>query len=203
VSFPATAKLTAIGNAKHVDGYVEKTGTGSFLYPVGHKGIYRPFGADGDAVTGAYFQENPGTATLPAGGPFSTANKEGTIKAVSSTEFWDIDGANASRITLTWNAASNAGTLTGNNLQLLGIAGWNSATSRWERIRAVPAALLPAPLLPCRRLYRAITAFTPSPRSIPLHYPPTTWAISNPWPVLPSAAGFGIKTIRIWHSPWS
>jgi len=31
VSFPATAKLTGISNTKHVDGYVEKTGTGSFL----------------------------------------------------------------------------------------------------------------------------------------------------------------------------
>ncbi|GGM86351.1 hypothetical protein GCM10010967_18250 [Dyadobacter beijingensis] len=137
VSFPATAKLTGIGNAKHVDGYVEKTGTGSFLFPVGQKNLYRPFGADGDGVTGAYYQENPGTASLPAGGPFSTANKDSAVKTVSTTEFWDIDGSNASRITLTWNAASNAAALTGNNLGLLGIAGWNASTSRWEAIKAV------------------------------------------------------------------
>ncbi|WP_353720803.1 T9SS type A sorting domain-containing protein [Dyadobacter sp. 676] len=137
VSFAAAAKLTGIGNAKHIDGYVEKTGTGSFLYPVGHKGIYRPFGADADGVTGAYFQDNPGTAALPAGGPFTTSSREGTVKAVSTTEYWDIDGTNASRITLTWNAASNVGTLTGNSLATLGIVGWNTATSRWEPVKAV------------------------------------------------------------------
>ncbi|MGG7663506.1 T9SS type A sorting domain-containing protein [Dyadobacter sp. BHUBP1] len=137
VSFPATAKLTGIGNAKHVNGYVEKTGTGSFLYPVGHKGVYRPFGADGDGITGAYFLENPETATLPAGGPFATSSREGTVKTVSTAEYWDIDGANASRITLTWNAASNVGALTGNSLTMLGIVGWNTSTSRWEPVKAV------------------------------------------------------------------
>lgn len=137
VSFPATAKLTGISSSKHVDGYVEKTGTGSFLYPVGHKGNYRPFGADADGVTGAYFQEDPGTATLPAGGPFATTSRESSVKAVSTTEYWDIDGPNASRITLTWNAASNVGSLTGNALTTLGIAGWNPVTSRWEPVKAV------------------------------------------------------------------
>jgi hypothetical protein len=134
VSFSATSKLTGISDAKHVDGYVEKAGTGLFTFPVGHKGVYRPFAGEADGTIGAYFLENPSTASLPAGGPFLVSSKESSIKAVSTTEFWDIDGANASRITLTWKAESNVGILTENTLPLLSIAGWNPSTSRWEKI---------------------------------------------------------------------
>ncbi|MCE6992607.1 T9SS C-terminal target domain-containing protein, partial [Dyadobacter sp. CY323] len=137
VSFSASSKLTGIGNAKHVDGYVEKNGSGSFVFPVGHKGMYRPFAAESDGILGAYFRENPTTASLPSGGPFTTTNKEGTLKKVGTTEFWDIDGTNASRITLTWNANSNVGILTGNSLSFLTIVGWNKSASRWEKIVSV------------------------------------------------------------------
>ncbi|ACT91321.1 T9SS type A sorting domain-containing protein [Dyadobacter fermentans] len=134
VSFSQSSKVVGAGDSKHIDGYVEKSGSGIFLFPVGHKGMYRPFAAESDGVIGAYFQENAGSASLPAGAPFSTGNKESALKNVSGIEFWDINGANPSRLTLTWNATSNVGTLTGNSLPLLTIAGWNAATSKWEAV---------------------------------------------------------------------
>ncbi|GAB3919760.1 T9SS type A sorting domain-containing protein [Larkinella terrae] len=137
VSFSQSSKPSGISDTKHVDGYVKKYGTGLFAFPVGHKGVYRPFVADADGTTGAYFQENPGSAQLPAGGPFAVSNKESAVTSVSAKEFWDIDGTTATRLTLTWNAASAIGELTGNALSYLSIVGWNSATSRWEKIASL------------------------------------------------------------------
>ena len=137
VSFSASSVLTGISNTKHVDGYVKKYGNTLFAFPVGHNGAYRPFAAEADATTGAYFQESPGTATLQAGAPFPPSSKETAIANVSSKEYWDIDGANTTLLTLTWNSVSNIAGLTGNNLSLLSIAGWNATTSRWEKIPSI------------------------------------------------------------------
>lgn len=137
VSFTQNSKLSDISDSKHVDGYVKKTGTSLFVFPVGHRGSYRPFAALADGIVGAYFQDNPGSAALPAGGPFNVANKEAGIKNVSQKEYWDINGINASRISLTWNQASGIGTLTENSLQFLSILGWSTTNKRWEKITSV------------------------------------------------------------------
>jgi hypothetical protein len=134
VSFPQAVSAVTASDSKYIDGYVKKNGTTRFIYPVGDNGNFRPFAASGDGITGAYFMENPNTASLPAGAPFSVSNKEAGIGGISTQEFWDIDGTNASRITLTWNQASNIATLTGNQISQLAIVGWNSAASRWDKI---------------------------------------------------------------------
>lgn len=134
VSFSATSVLTGISNTKHIDGYVKKNGTSSFTFPVGDNGVYRPFAAAADGTTGAYFSENPNSTTALSGAPFLVVNKESTIATVSTKEFWDIDGANTSRLTLTWNAASAVAALTENTINRLTITGWNSSASRWEKI---------------------------------------------------------------------
>ena len=136
VSFSSSSVLTGINNAKHIDGYVKKNGTTSFLFPVGDNGIYRPFAAAGDGTTGAYFLENANGATIPSGGPFLIVSKDATLSSVSNREFWDIDGTNASRITLTWNAASGISALTENNITRVTIAGYNTTTSKWEKINS-------------------------------------------------------------------
>ncbi|MFC6194110.1 hypothetical protein ACFP1I_21020, partial [Dyadobacter subterraneus] len=134
VSFSADSELTGIGDTKHVDGYVERAGTWQQLFPVGNKGSYRPFASEVGSVVGAYFKENPESATLPSGGPFRISIKETSITKVSDQEFWDINGNSATKLSLTWNAASNISALTGGNLALLTIVGWNSSNARWEKI---------------------------------------------------------------------
>ena len=136
VSFSSSSTLTGISNTKHIDGYVKKNGTTSFLFPVGDNGVYRPFAAAGEGTTGAYFLENANGATIPSGGPFLVTNKEATLSGISTKEFWDIDGTSASRITLTWNAASGISALSENTLTRVTIAGYNTATSRWEKINS-------------------------------------------------------------------
>ncbi|MCF2446469.1 T9SS type A sorting domain-containing protein [Dyadobacter sp. CY345] len=134
VSFSSESTVSGISDAKHIDGYVKKNGGANFVFPVGDNNVYRPFAAAADGITGAYFLENPNGAGVPSGGPFSVSQKENSVETVSAREFWDIDGANPTRITLTWNAASGISLLTGGVLDVLTIVGWNTGSSRWEKI---------------------------------------------------------------------
>jgi type IX secretion system substrate protein len=144
LNFASTAgSYTGANNTNHVDGYIRKSGTASFIFPVGNNGHYGPFAASADGTTGAYFHTNPNTAIvpnpaggnyppLPAGAPFSTTSRGSGLTSVSSVEYWDIDGAGSTNVTLTWNSGSGVDTLTGNALLNLTIVGWDG--SKWVSI---------------------------------------------------------------------
>ncbi|MBE9461417.1 hypothetical protein ACFP1I_01455 [Dyadobacter subterraneus] len=140
--------LTASGvtDASYVDGYVRKYGTGQFIFPVGDNGFAGQFAASADGTSGAYFHADATTAVttnlftgtnypaLPSGGPFPTTSVAAGVGTVSKVEYWDIDGATATPITLTWDAGSDITTLTASTLAKLTIVGWNPGTSKWEAI---------------------------------------------------------------------
>ncbi len=144
LNFATSASATTGSNdANHVDGYVRKFGTDQFIFPTGDNAHYGPFAATADGTMGAYFFVDPTSAVtsnlaggnypaLPTGGPFPSATKAASLSAVSTREYWDIDGTNATRITLTYSTSSAVGTLTGNTLSRLTIAGWNG--TQWVRI---------------------------------------------------------------------
>ena len=135
---------TGASDAGYVDGYVRKYGAGTFVFPVGDNGAVGQFAASADGTMGAYFHANANTATtsnlftgsdyaaLPNGGPFATSSMGANVEEVSIIEYWDIDGANATPLTLTWDAGSAIGTLTESNLAKLTIVGWNG--TQWEAI---------------------------------------------------------------------
>jgi hypothetical protein len=137
---------TNASDAGYVDGYVRKYGTGQFIFPVGDNGNLGQFAASGDGTMGAYFHADPNTATtsnlftggdytaLPSGGPFATSSMGANVDAVSTIEYWDIDGANATPLTLTWDATSAVSSLTGGQLSKLTIAGWDG--TNWVAIRS-------------------------------------------------------------------
>ncbi|CAG5000590.1 hypothetical protein DYBT9275_02493 [Dyadobacter sp. CECT 9275] len=139
-----TNAITGADNTNHVDGYVRKLGAGAFVFPTGDNGQFGAFGAAADGTTGAYFFANPTTAVtsnlftggsygpLPGGATFPTSSKAAGVATVSTVEYWDIDGANATPITLTWDATSDVTTLTGSNLNKLSIVGWDG--SKWVAI---------------------------------------------------------------------
>lgn len=137
---------TGVNDANYVDGYVRKYGAGQFIFPVGDNANAGQFAASADGTSGAYFHTDPSTAitsnlftgapygtALPAGGPFLTTNKATTLGAVSTVEYWDIDGTVATKLALTWDAGSNIATLVG-TLEKLTIAGWNPTLSQWVKI---------------------------------------------------------------------
>ncbi|WP_254411175.1 hypothetical protein [Dyadobacter diqingensis] len=139
---------TGASDAGYVDGYVRKYGTGQFIFPTGDNGFLGQFAASANGTNGAYFHADPTSAVtnnlftgtnypvLPAGGPFATTAKASTVGAVSTIEYWDINGATTTPITLTWDTGSDVTTLTGGTLSKLIIVGWNTALSQWVKIPA-------------------------------------------------------------------
>ncbi|MGG7663547.1 T9SS type A sorting domain-containing protein [Dyadobacter sp. BHUBP1] len=135
---------TGASDAGYVDGYVRKYGAGSFVFPVGDNGFLGQFAASADGVMGAYFHADANTAVtsnlftgsdyvaLPNGGPFATSSMGTNVNVVSTVEYWDIDGPNATPLTLTWDAGSAIGPLTGSDLTKLTIVGWNG--TEWVAI---------------------------------------------------------------------
>lgn len=138
--------LTSSGasDAGYVDGYVRKYGAGTFVFPVGDNGALGQFAASADGTAGAYFHADANAAVtsnlftgsnyaaLPSGGPFATSSIGTNVEVVSTIEYWDIDGANATPLTLTWDTGSAIASLTGGNLAKLTIAGWNG--TQWVAI---------------------------------------------------------------------
>ena len=142
--------LTSTGgsDAGYVDGYVRKYGAGQFVFPVGDNGNIGQFAASADGTMGAYFHGDASAAltsnlftggnypALPSGGPFPTLSFQvDSLERVSTMEYWDIDGTNATTVTLTWDAASDVSTLTAGQLNKLTIAGWDG--TRWVAITSV------------------------------------------------------------------
>jgi hypothetical protein len=137
---------TGASDAGYVDGYVRKYGSGQFIFPVGDNGSFGPFAASSDGTMGSYFRADPNTAVtsnlftaadypaLPSGGPFPTSSMGANVDVVSTIEYWDIDGPNATPLTLTWDASSAVSSLTGGQLSKLTIAGWDG--TNWVAIHS-------------------------------------------------------------------
>ncbi|MEY3248564.1 MAG: hypothetical protein RL742_607, partial [Bacteroidota bacterium] len=110
----------------HVNGYAAWSGAGPFTLPVGDGAKQMPVAVSGDCNSvfkAAYFSGDPGLATLPAGAPFSTASKPAGVK-VSQKEYWDINGATATPITLTFDADSDLDQIATDISQVV-ILGWD------------------------------------------------------------------------------
>ena len=58
-----------------------------------------------------YWYVNPNVATLPAGAPFPAANLGTGLSSVSTKEYWDVNGAVAVNLTLSWDTESDLGAL--------------------------------------------------------------------------------------------
>lgn len=133
IYFTVGATHTGASDASHVNGYAEEAGHAAFTFPIGNGTSYRSAGISSASTAvnyrAAYFSGNPGSATLPTGAPFATTSRGTGVGAVSTVEYWDIDGSAAASITLSWNAASNLNTLTGGSSNRLVIVGWNG--SQW------------------------------------------------------------------------
>jgi len=129
---------------RHIDGYVQVYGDQPFVFPIGDNGNYRPIAITGAAGTkAAYFNENPDDArtddlfggtypVLPAGGPFPTDQKQNSLFKISQVEYWDIDGDQPTKITLTWDIFSDVADITGGEVDRLTIVAWDG--TQWVNI---------------------------------------------------------------------
>jgi len=147
LSFVGTANHIGVIDNTHVDGYVKSYLTTPFIFPIGDNNKYRPAAISTATInspaSAAYYNVSANTATttslkggiepiLPTGGPFSTTSIGTGVQMVDSVEYWDINGATAAKITLTWNVTSDISTITANDLARLTILGWSG--TQWVRI---------------------------------------------------------------------
>lgn len=126
---------------KHINGYVMLRGEGTdeFTFPIGDGDNLRPMKLPiqnrQNTFLGAYFFEDPNMPTTFSEN-FLTDSKQVFIDNVSTTEFWDLNGASETSITLTWNDRSDVAMLSKNSLEKLRVVGWNNINSQWEDLGA-------------------------------------------------------------------
>ncbi|MBW1294288.1 gliding motility-associated C-terminal domain-containing protein [Aquimarina litoralis] len=121
---------------RYVDGYASITGQLDFSFPVGDDFRLRPARIESQAANNtakaAYFFENPNFPNF-FGESFDTNNFGDLLFGVSIFEFWDVDGDEETRVTLTWDTNSNLPTLV-NNLEDLRVVGWDPNTGQWVNL---------------------------------------------------------------------
>jgi len=125
-------------DSSHVNGYAEREGATAFVFPVGDgtklrtAAISAPLSSS--RFQAAYWAVNPSAATLPSGAPFPVSNLATDVIAVSTKEYWDVNGTLPVNITLSWNAQSDLAILTANDLSKLVVSGYSVANNRWENL---------------------------------------------------------------------
>jgi hypothetical protein len=123
--------MTGTTASQHINGFLLAAKSGTFTAPVGDGNRFAPVvftdKSTDDLVKIAYWGDMLGNFVDIL---------DGTIDAISTEEHWQINTTGTAKLTFSWVADSEIGTLTNNTLADLVIAGYNPTTSRWERIPA-------------------------------------------------------------------
>lgn len=158
VHFGANATYTAAaaGDGQYINGYVSKTGTAAFTFPVGSQSgndlrtlaISAPATAT-DTIAVAYWSGDVGTAIDPTGGAhsrtaLSTAGVAGSsqLVSVSGIGFWDwipVSGTDPVTITVSIPDFTGAGGYA--TPAAMRLAGWNTTTAQWENLSGTNGAV--------------------------------------------------------------
>jgi gliding motility-associated-like protein len=147
ISFMPGSSWSGASDKAYVDGYVRSFLPNKFVFPIGDNDQFKPAAVEKATSTNpaeaAYFSVSPNVAitspfigtisqVLPADGPFPTNKKQALLYQVSSKEYWDVNGSELTRLTLSWNDKSDIKKLTNGGLKNLTIVGWNG--NEWEII---------------------------------------------------------------------
>lgn len=101
------SKCIGLNDEKHVDGYVAKSGSSDFEFPIGDGKVLRNCGIispENGIYKAAYFSQSPFSGTIGISGNDINLNNidniQDSIFKVSTKEFWDIDGTANTKIML-------------------------------------------------------------------------------------------------------
>ena len=118
-------------NLSKVNGYVTVLNQSQIVFPVGDEAEYRPLTLEGDVfplAKCAYFREDPNSpSTFP---PFRTDLRPRTIEAISTAEFWRLEGSSTGQVTLTWNSNSRLAAIAEDISEIV-LVGWSKSAQRW------------------------------------------------------------------------
>ncbi len=126
---------TGESDVSKIDGYASVRNKSSFVFPVGWEDRIRTLTLESEAINAqascAYFFESPASSgTL--GQSFKSQNESSENPlSISSREFWRLEAALPSRVTLTWDVLSSVSSL-GKFLADLRVVGWNKKTQQWD-----------------------------------------------------------------------
>lgn len=181
----SAGQITGNTSSRFIDGWVQKTGSTPFHFPLGESsssGLARlsPLGLTNISL--AFKKESPTTIGTSVGPG---------LTALSDQQFWQSAGQGSGYLTLTWGPEGMVGTLTGNDLSKLTIAGWHTTASEWQRLPAIadvsslPAGSSSTPLQGSLTTvatvdFAAYSAFTLATQDECLILPPSIDAIVQP-----------------------
>ncbi len=135
INFIESAFSVGEGDLSKVNGYAAITDKQTFTFPVGDAQQLRPLILNSAGVNSlakcAYFREDPNSpSTFPS---FNTELRPRTIAAISTQEFWRLEGTISSTITLNWNAGSGLDALA-EEVNSITIVGWSKLVNRWQSL---------------------------------------------------------------------
>ena len=136
LNFLDNATNNGTSDISKVDGYAGISNQQSFTFPVGDEQQLRQLVLNSDAANifarCAYFFEDPSNPSSFQTS-FDTSTKDGSLGAISTTEFWRLEGGVPSTIQITYNDRSNISALV-TDVTRLGIVGWRKSSNQWVSI---------------------------------------------------------------------
>lgn len=137
-NFLANAFYNGESDLTKVNGYAAITNQQNFMFPVGDMDFLRPLTLNSESANPfakcAYFFDDPNTQSVFSES-FNTSELDIDVEAVSSTEFWRLEGSVPSTVSISWNERSNMSALTDDATKII-VVGWSKASQRWINLEA-------------------------------------------------------------------
>ncbi len=134
VTFLENATYTGESNISKIDGYAVALNRATFDFPIGEENKLRPLILNSDNTNiiskSAYFYENPNTP-VSFNATFDTSDTDRQLDAISTEEFWKLEGTEATTVILTWDVDSDIIALT-DVLENLLVVGFSKENQEWE-----------------------------------------------------------------------
>lgn len=124
------------GDISKVDGYTAITNQQNFTFPVGDEQQLRPLILKSNNANPlakcAYFLEDPNSPST-FNTSFDTEKKPRNLGAISTLEFWRLEGNITSTISISWNERSDMAALTDDVNTIIPV-GWSKSSSQWVNL---------------------------------------------------------------------
>lgn len=122
-----------VSDKSHADGYVEKQGNESFVYPIGNKGLYRRASISAPEKEADLYRSK---YVLEGGDFFKTrSTKSGVLEKLNTSEYWSVTQGKGSSgdimLTLSWDDRTTVKELLDNPEKELHIVRWDSKQNLW------------------------------------------------------------------------
>ncbi|MEK6495298.1 gliding motility-associated C-terminal domain-containing protein [Myroides odoratimimus] len=132
-TFLSNSKSIGASDKSHVEGYVEKQGKDSFIYPIGDSGYYRPAklsasSSEKDLYMSRYVYSEEDFF-------LDKSSKSGVIEDLNTKEYWEIKRSDSSSgnvlLTLSWDDRTTPSELLTNPEKELHIVRWDAKQQLW------------------------------------------------------------------------